>query len=184
MVSSGNILWIYGDENDKNKANCCFYPVPALQSYCKCLCCILVKSFSLACNAGIFHVQAVERAQDNKFCWRIWRRPGSRKSKGKKYFLLLCPSHSFVVQRVIHFLGTRSSPLRAFSSGISNRNRTAHFQNERKPEASVSASWIIGSCGSHAHLFSTSWTPCAPKRSHNWTRAHSRPSFPLSLKVG
>ena len=58
----------------------------------------------------------------------------------------------------------------------------AHFQKERKPGARVGARSIMGSFGgAHVHFFSNSW---APKRSHNSARAHSRPSFPLFLKVG
>ena len=57
----------------------------------------------------------------------------------------------------------------------------AHFQKEWKRRARVGARSIMGSFRAHAHLFSTSW---APKRSHNWARTYSRPSFPFFLKVG
>ena len=52
----------------------------------------------------------------------------------------------------------------------------SHSQIEWKPETTVSARSIMGSFrGVHAHLF--------PKRSHNWTRAHSSLRFPLFMKV-
>ena len=58
----------------------------------------------------------------------------------------------------------------------------AHFQKEWGPGTRMGARSVVRSFGGHGVENKCACSP--PKRSHNWTRAHRRPRFPLFLKVG
>ena len=80
--------------------------------------------------------------------------------------------------RTIKYLSTHSDKLASLWVKFFT---IAHLQKEWKTGERVGAHSVVGSFCEHEVEYKPKSTP---KRSHNWTRAHPRPRFPLFLKVG